>query len=139
MNSNISIITKQYDDKNNEIDKIKVSQEAKLYRKGEYIYVVYKEDDNENKITTTIKISDEEVSIKRFGTSDSSMVFKKDTSSYTKYKTPQGIFIINIDTKRLNVENDNDKNVKIDIEYNIDIMDLFKGKNKINIVIKSKE
>lgn len=138
MEVNINIVTKQYDENSN-IDNISLDIVGKLYNKNNETYVVYKEVDEGNDITTTIKISNDEVSIKRFGSSNSTMVFKKDTKNTTKYKTPQGLFIIEIDTKELNINNLENNIIKIDIQYNIKIMEMFKGRNEISILIQNKE
>jgi len=138
MNAKINIVTKQYDEKGN-TDTIKLNTVGDLYYKNNDIYVVYKEDEDGNKTTSTIKISENEVSIKRFGNTNSNMSFKKDGVNETKYRTPQGLFIIETKTRELKIDKNEEKCIKLDIDYNIKIMDLFKGRNKMNILVEIKE
>ena len=138
MNAKINIITKKYDEKGN-TDTIKLNTVGDLYYKNNDIYVVYKEEEDGNKTTSTIKISENEVSIKRFGNTNSNMSFKKNSVNETKYRTPQGLFIIETKTRELKIDRNEKKCIKLDIDYNIKIMDLFKGRNKMNILVKIKE
>jgi len=138
MNAKINIVTKQYDEKGN-TDTIKLNTVADLYYKNNDIYVVYKEDEDGNKTTSTIKISENEVSIKRFGNTNSNMSFEKDGVNETKYRTPQGLFIIQTKTRELKIDKNEEKCIRLYIDYDIKIMDLFKGRNEINILVEIKE
>ena len=135
MEAKLKILTKQYDEVGN-IDTIEVNTIGKMFEKNKDIYIVYEESEENQKVTTTLKISEEEVSIKRFGNVNSLMIFKENHTNLTKYKTNQGIFVIATETNQ--VTNDKSKNnyIKLNIEYNINILDLFKGKNEINILIE---
>ena len=103
MEAKLKIITKQYDELGT-IDTIEVKTIGKIFEKNKDIYVVYEESEEGQKITTTVKISDEEVSIKRFGNVNSLMVFKEKHKHLTKYKTNQGIFMIETETIKLIVD-----------------------------------
>lgn len=138
MNANLAITTRQYDE-NGRVDTIKLNTKAEAYNKNKDIYVVYKEEEDGNKVTTTIKICDNEVSIKKFGTTNSNMVFKKNEKTETRYRTPQGLFIIEINTKELKVDKNDENCIKLNIDYDIKIMDLFKGRNKIEVLVEIKE
>lgn len=135
MEAKLKIITKQYDELGM-IDTIEVKTIGKIFEKNKDIYVVYEESEEGQKITTTVKISDEEVSIKRFGNVNSLMVFKEKHKHLTKYKTNQGIFMIETETIKLIVDKSKKDYIKLNIEYNINILDLFKGKNEINMLIE---
>lgn len=133
---NISMITKQYDNLGNE-DIIEVLSNGKLYEKNDGIYVIYKEELEKNSadVTTTIKISEKEILIKRFGLVNSNMKFILDKETTTLYKTPQGIFNIKINTNKLDIK-ETDKDIEIEIDYNMEILGLFKGVNIIKIKIE---
>ncbi|CEQ16253.1 DUF1934 domain-containing protein [Paraclostridium sordellii] len=133
---NISMITKQYDNLGNE-DIIEVLSNGKLYEKNDGIYVIYKEEleKNSDHVTTTIKISEKEILIKRFGLVNSNMKFILDKETTTLYKTPQGIFNIKINTNKLDIK-ETDKDIEIEIDYNMEILGLFKGVNIIKIKIE---
>lgn len=135
MEAKLKIITKQYDELGT-IDTIEVNTIGKIFEKNKEIYVVYEESEEGQKITTTVKICDEEVSIKRFGNVNSLMVFKEKHKHLTKYKTNQGIFMIETETIKLIVDKSKKDYIKLNIEYNINILDLFKGKNEINMLIE---
>ena len=133
---NISMITKQYDNLGNE-DIIEVLSNGKLYEKNDGIYVIYKEELEKKSahVTTTITISEKEILIKRFGLVTSNMKFILDKETTTLYKTPQGIFNIKINTNKLDIK-ETDKDIEIEIDYNMEILGLFKGVNIIKIKIE---
>jgi uncharacterized beta-barrel protein YwiB (DUF1934 family) len=135
LEAKLKIITKQYDELGT-IDTIEVKTIGKIFEKNKDIYLVYEESEEGQKITTTVKISDEEVSIKRFGNVNSLMLFKEKHKHLTKYKTNQGIFMIETETIKLIVDKSKKDYIKLNIEYNINILDLFKGKNEINMLIE---
>jgi len=134
LEAKVKILTKQYDDVRN-IDNIEVNAIGKIFEKNKDIYVVYEETEEGQKVTTTLKISDEEVSIKKYGNINSLMVFKENYKHLTKDRTNQGLFIIETITNKLVVDKNEKNYIKLNIEYNINILDLFKGRNEINILI----
>lgn len=138
MKANVNIITKQYDEHSN-IDTIKLDVVGEIYNKNNDIYVVYKQIEDGQTTTSTIKICQDEVSIKQFGVSNSTMIFKEGSNSLTKYRTPQGMLIIETDTKKLTIDKDGENCIKISINYDIKIMDIFQGRNEISILIQNKE
>jgi uncharacterized beta-barrel protein YwiB (DUF1934 family) len=135
LKAKVKILTKQYDEVRN-IDNIEVNVIGKVFEKNKDIYVVYEEIEDGQKITNTIKISDKEVSIKKFGNVNSLMVFKEGYKHETKYRTNQGLFIIETETNKLTIDKNENNYIKLNIEYNINILDLFKGRNEINILIE---
>ena len=135
MEAKIKISTKQYNENNN-TDTMQVSAIGKIFEKKNDIYVVYEEIEDGQKITNTIKISDKEVSIKKFGNVNSLMVFKEGYKHETKYITNQGLFIIETETNKLTIDKNENNYIKLNIEYNINILDLFKGRNENNILIE---
>lgn len=138
MKANVNIITKQYDENSN-VDTIKLNVVGETYNKNNDIYVVYKQTEEGHTTTSTIKICEEEVSIKQFGASNSTMIFKEGSSSITRYRTPQGMLIIETDTKKLIIDKSEENLIKININYDIKIMDMFQGRNEISILIENKE
>lgn len=132
----ISMHTRQYDNLGNE-DLIEVVSKGSMYEKDKDIYIVYKEEleKGSTHVTTTIKISENEVLIKRFGSVNSNMKFVSGNETVTKYRTPQGLFDIKINTTKLIVKRF-DKTIELDIEYNMCITGLFEGLNKVNIHVK---
>lgn len=128
----INIKTTQYDNNGNK-DIIKISSTGKLYEKNGDIYILYKEE--ETGISNTIKVSDNQVSIKRFGNINSNMVFKNGEKNITKYRMQKGIFLIETYTNNLHINIYKNKSMKIYIDYNIKIKDIFEGRNEVDIEI----
>ncbi|MFR8972286.1 DUF1934 domain-containing protein [Romboutsia timonensis] len=118
MEAKLKILTKQYDEAGT-VDTIEVDTIGKIFEKNKDIYVVYEEIEEDQKITTTVRISDDEVSIKRFGNVNSLMVFKEKHKHLTKYRTNQGLFIIETETNKLVVDKSEKNYIKLNIEYNI--------------------
>lgn len=132
----ISMNTRQYDKFGNE-DIIEVVSTGNMYEKNGNTHIVYKEEleKGNDHVTTTIKISDNEILIKRFGVVNSTMKFILGTETFTKYKTPQGLFNIKINTTKLDIK-DSNESINIDIDYNMEIVGLFEGLNKVSIEVK---
>ena len=133
MEVKINIHTIQYNEYGERND-IKVKATGTLYEKKDNTYVVYKEKEDGKETTTSIKIESDKVTIKRFGEINSTMTFRSNHTSNSNYTTPQGMFIVEMETKKLNIEN-NKENINIDIDYNIEITEMFKGRNIIKINI----
>lgn len=132
MEVNINVKTIQF----NEIGEknvINLNTIGNLYQKRDHKYVVYKEIENNEETTTSLKIEKDKVTIKRFGALNSTLVFKIGNKDISRYMTPQGEFIIENSTKDLVISEG--KNIKIDIDYDIKIMNMFTGRNVINIKI----
>ncbi|MDX5711962.1 DUF1934 family protein [Clostridioides difficile] len=52
--------------------------------------------------------------------------------------TPQGTLLIDIDTRELDINIQEGEHIKLKIDYNIKVQDLFLGRNKIDIYIGTK-
>ena len=146
MEAKLKILTKQYDEVGT-VDTIEVDTIGKIFEKNKDIYVVYEEIEEDQKITTTVRISDDEVSIKRFGNVNSLMVFKEKHKHLTKYRTNQGLFIIETETNKLVVDKSEKNYIKLNIEYNyvfvmpyVDIDDAYKFEDFIenNLIDQTK-
>ena len=135
MKYKIKINTKQYDN-NGASDSISLQSEGELFDKNNELYIVYKEkDENGISVTNTIKIGEDKVSMIKYGDKSSTMVFKQDSMHTSKYKTPYGIFLIDIKTNKLKIDR-KENHIKVYIEYNINIQDLFEGRNEVTISLE---
>lgn len=128
----INIHTIQYNEYGEKND-IKLNAMGTLYEKRDNTYVVYREKEDGKETTTSIKIENDKITIKRFGEINSTMIFKENQTINSNYTTPQGMF--NVETKTTNLSIKNEENIIIEIDYNIEIIDMFKGRNKIKINI----
>ncbi len=135
MKIDIKITTKQYDEKNNE-DIISLDVIGELYEKNNKKCIMYKEEDTTN--TIIINNDNKEINLKKFGKTKSSMNFCKEKIDFVKYNTSYGLFDMSIYTTNINIQEDSNK-LLINICYDIDIKDLFKGRNVLDIEIKKSE
>ena len=127
MEVKVNIHTIQYNEYGEKND-IKVEATGTLYEKNDNTYVVYKEKENDVETTTSIKVT-----IKRFGEINSTMTFRENQTINSNYTTPQGMFVVETKTTKLNINIEED--IIINVDYNIEIMDMFKGRNVIKIYI----
>lgn len=134
MEVNINILTTQFNELG-EKNVIKSNTTGTLYQKKDHKYIIYKEKQDGDEITTSLKIETDKVTIKRFGALNSTLVFKTGKIDTSSYITPQGAFVIENHTNKLSIL-DKDNDILIDIDYDIKVMDMFAGKNLINIKIK---
>ena len=75
MNVNINIVTTQFNELGEE-NVIKSNVDGTLYQKKDHKYIIYKEIENNEETTTSLKIEEEQITIKRFGALDSTLRFK---------------------------------------------------------------
>ena len=134
MDININIQTTQFNELG-EKNIIKTNSDGTLYQKKDHKYIIYKQVEDGEEITTSIK-KENMVTIKRFGALNSTLRFKAGHVDVSNYLTPQGAFIIENHTKELDIFEG--ENISILIDYDIKIMDMFTGRNIINIEIKKK-
>lgn len=135
MDVKININTIQYDE-HSKIDNINVNTAGTLHEKNNCTYLIYKESHEGVEVTTSIKIDGEEMTIKRFGASNSTMVFEKGKVNTTNYRTPYGLFNIETHTNHLNVIKHESGNMKIELDYKLKMNDFFNGRNKIVIDVE---
>ena len=134
MEVKINIHTIQYNEYGEKNDII-AKATGTLHEKRDNIYVIYKETEEGKETTTSIKIENDKVTIKRFGEINSTLVFKENQIQTSNYATPQGMFIVETKTKSLDINKKGQK-INITVDYNIEIMDMFKGRNVIKISIE---
>jgi len=133
----INIKTIQTDSKGNS-DDIELVTRGDIYEEDGVIYVVYEETELSGMegTTTTLKIFDNQVVLKRLGQNTSDMIFEKGKRFKTKYKTFHGDISMELLTTAVDVNVDKKQcKVDVDIAYDINISGVFEGKNKMNIRI----
>ena len=135
MDININIETTQFNEFG-EKNIIKTNSNGTLYQKKDHKYIIYKEVEDGEETTTSVKIEEDMVTIRRFGALNSTLRFKVGHVDISNYLTPQGAFVIENHTKELDIFEGED--ILIHIDYDIKIMDMFTGRNIINIEIKQK-
>lgn len=95
-------------------DESENSFKGKLAVKDNDIYILYK--DEATQTNTTVKVSDEGVTVKRTGAMNGNLQFYKEKISKCLYRTPYGNMLIEIMTSNIEVYL-LEKGVKIYIEY----------------------
>lgn len=136
----LKIIGKQLN-KEGEQEVVELITEGKYYRKGEATYLIYQETELSGiqGCTTTLKITDDMINMKRFGSASSEIQFQKGKKFNTHYNTPYGNIEMEVLTK--NIENELNKTEAtgfLNIEYDISLSGLVEGRNKLNIEIMNK-
>lgn len=115
----ITVISRQPDTDESDIQ---VVTPGEFYNEGGSYYAVYDETELSGMegTRTTLKIDNEKFSLKREGTTNAEMNFRKNKNEITLYNTPYGVLELNIETKTLNI-NVNDEGGDININYNMGI------------------
>ena len=120
-----------------EEDVIELITEGKVYNKDNAKYLVYEESELSGMegCTTTLKITDEKMEMKRFGRASSQLIFEKGKRHVTNYNTPYGNFRMEILTKKLDLLIDDNEKGTISLEYRMSLQGLSEGSNKLDIEI----
>lgn len=134
----LRIIGTQRDEEGEE-NTIELVTEGKLYRKDGADYITYDESEisgMENS-KTRLRLEKDRVQMKRIGQSSSDMVFCKDQNHVLDYRTPYGIFKMEIDTDSLEVEiREEIVGSTVDISYTLTMVDSDSStENKLKIEI----
>ena len=142
MKVSIDIVTIQKDKISRQMDDIKTNSVGLIAKKKDFDIISYEENNTTglNGVKTILKIEDDCLTMIRYNKNPTNMRFKKDVEHYSIYPTDYGDFGLRIYTKKLEIF----KNVEsfeyiIEIEYDLDIRDLFTGNNKMQIKVKSLE
>lgn len=113
--------------------------DGRLYERNGAVYVVYEESEVSGMkgCTTTIKLVGDTMKMKRIGDvgMNSELYFEKGFRFSNVYHTPYGPFDLEVLTK--NVETDLDENHRghVEVEYHISLHGLKEGKNRLSIDI----
>lgn len=140
MNVTVKINTLQIDLTSNKKDNIDFESLGSIKSVKNIDLIKYEESEitGLNGNTTVLKIEKDSVTMIRYGKNSGTMYFKEGISSKTLYNTDYGSFELEIFTKKFNIEkNTDDLLYKINIEYDINIKDLFNGLNILDITVKN--
>ena len=121
-------------------DSMEFVTEAKLYEKGEAMYLIYEESELSGipGCKTRLKFKGDQVQMKRIG-KDGSMGheirFEKGKRYSGFYETPFGAIEMEVLTNKLENSLSFDGAGQVDIDYSISLKGLFEGRNKLNITL----
>ena len=91
-----------------------------LYEKNGKWYIIYKTEDDGDRISSLIKIADNEVSIKRSGNINSMMVYKTGAKREFMYGTPYGEIAMELETHRI-ITDIAENGGRVDMVYTLNV------------------
>ncbi len=134
----INIRTTQVDINTKQEEFIELITEGEFYKKNDAYYLVYDETEISGMqgTTTTLKIKENQVDLKRLGSNSSTMEFQKNKRHKSHYKTPYGSMVMEMLTKNVDIYvQEEPLEIDINIEYDILIKNMFEGKNSMHITV----
>ncbi|WP_026893561.1 DUF1934 domain-containing protein [Clostridiisalibacter paucivorans] len=122
-------------DENGKEDIIELLTEGKFYKKRDIYYIVYEETEISGMegTTTTLKIEGDKVSMKRFGSNTSDMVFEKGKRFNTYYMTPYGNLDMEILTNKMAIDISDTGKGNIELGYRVNISNSIESNNELLI------
>lgn len=138
MNKNVIISVKgSQTDLENDTNRMELVTEGKYYRKGDTYYVTYKESEvtGMEGTTTTLKIAGGMVTLMRFGTVNSQMVFEQGQKHVSHYDTTFGAFTIGVFASEVDVKMD-DNGGEIRVDYHLEVDNSKTGENDFFIQVR---
>lgn len=127
----------QFNELNPQDEAIELVTRGTYYKKNNKHYVLYDElIEGVNGITkNTIKFDDDMFLLSRSGAINTSMLFEENKRNVTNYKTPFGNIVIGLDASNIDI-NENDDEIKVNVDYSIDANYEFLADCKIALKIK---
>ena len=121
-------------------DSMEFVTEAKLYKRGEAIYLIYEESELSGipGCKTRLKLKDGKVQMKRFGEcagAGSEINFETGKRYTGFYETPFGAIEMEVLTNKLENTLSEQGDGYIDIDYSISLKGLLEGRNRLNITL----
>ncbi|MDO4546174.1 MAG: DUF1934 domain-containing protein [Bacillota bacterium] len=114
--------------------------EAKLYERGEAIYLIYEESELSGVpgCKTRLKLKGNEVQMKRFGQGagpGNEIHFEKGKRYTGLYETPYGAIEMEVLTNKIENTLSAEGDGQLDIDYSISLKGLAEGRNRLNITL----
>lgn len=118
-------------------DEIEMITIGKCYKKNDCYFLVYDETEISGMegSTTTLKIEDSKIMMKRFGKNESKLVFEHKTTHKTVYQTIYGNMDMEVTTDQIEIESHTDGIEKIYISYRLKMSGNTASKNTLSIDI----
>ena len=131
----ISLVGTQEND--GDKDKIELITEGSFYRKGDDYYVTYKESEltGLEGTTTTLKVQGKKVTMIRFGTNNTQLIFEKGQHHVCCYDTMYGAITVGVWANDVSV-NIGDNGGEIYAAYKIDVDNNSIGNNDFRMQIR---
>ena len=121
-------------------DSMEFITEAKLYKRGEALYLIYEESELSGipGCKTRLKLKGDEVQLKRFGKgagAGSEIRFETGKRYTGYYETPFGAIEMEVLTNRLENTLSEHGDGQLDIDFNISLKGLMAGRNRLSITL----
>ena len=122
------------------VEQVEVVTVADYYRKENSHYLIYDEvlEGIEGKIKNIIKVKGHVLEVTKKGLANVHMVFEENKKNVTYYTTPFGNLLIGLMATSVDV-NENDKDINIQVAYQLEVNYEFLADCTITMNIKSKE
>ena len=135
-NAIISLKTLQNIEGDNEQNEIELKTKGKFAQKNGKFYIIYQETEltGFEDTTTTIKVSEDQVSMTRSGKYNSKMVFRRGEKRLCSYSTPYGVIPVGVNPTHIE-SHLSDEGGKVSIEYVLDIDNNEYLTNRLNLTV----
>jgi uncharacterized beta-barrel protein YwiB (DUF1934 family) len=123
VNKNVIISVKGTQTSEQDDNNLELVTEGKYYKKGNTYFITYKESEvtGMEGTTTTLKVVDGVVTLMRFGSINSQMIFEKGQKHISYYDTAYGAFMIGVYASHVDIRvDDNGGEIKVDYALEID-------------------
>ena len=122
------------------VEPVEVVTVADYYRKENSHYLIYDEvlEGIEGKIKNIIKVKEHVLEVTKKGLANVHMVFEENKKNVTYYTTPFGNLLIGLMATSVDV-NENDKDINIQVAYQLEVNYEFLADCTITMNIKSKD
>lgn len=121
-------------------DSMEFITEAKLYKRGEALYLIYEESELSGipGCKTRLKLKGNQVQMKRFGEGagiGNEIRFEKGKRYTGLYDTPFGAIQMEVLTNEIENTLSEEGKGELDIDYSISLKGLLEGRNQLNITL----
>lgn len=135
----VKITTNQVNEQGEE-DIMEFITEARLYKRGEAMYLIYEETELSGVpgCRTRLKCKPDEVQMKRYGEGagiGNEIRFERGKRYSGLYDTPFGAIEMEVLTNKLENNLTEEGGGKLDIDYSISLKGLIEGRNQLNITL----
>lgn len=122
----------------NNKDTLEMLTLAECYKKDDTYYVFYEEilDGVSGVTKCRLKFSSKSFELTRRGEVTTQMLFEENKKTLNSYQMPYGVLTMGLDTKTILIE-ESDTEIKIHIEYSMEVDYQKISDNEINIIIKA--
>ena len=130
----------QFDQREADADKIEMVVVGDYYKRNGKHYVIYEEmmEGFAQATKNRMKFSEHMFEISRSGLVNVHMVFQENKKNLTNYNTPFGQILVGIDTKKIQITEQEDR-IVVDVDYALDINYEFLSDCHITVNIASKQ